>query len=337
MLVIGGGPAGLAAAIAARLQGFDVSVADAAHPPIDKACGEGILPAGVAALRRLGVRLGPDNGFAIRGIRFLYDGMSIEAPFREPYGLALRRTQLHELMVSRAQELGIRLRWDTRIQIHDCAGSRWLVGADGQRSRVRRDADLDATRSLSTRFGFRRHYQVAPWTDVVEVYWGDGYQVFVTPVSADEIGVALLAQNSRLRLDAVLGAFPDLARRLRSARITSSERGAAVPSRVLRRVFRGRTALVGDASGSVDAITGDGLSLSFLQALALADALAANDLAIYQAEHRRLAWRPATMAKGLLLLDRLPGVRRVVFQGLAFKPSLFRHLLALHAANRITP
>ena len=64
---------------------------------------------------------------------------------------------------------------------------RWLVGADGQNSGVRRDAALDATRSLSTRFGFRRHYQVAPWTDFVEVYWGDGFQVYVTPVSPDSI------------------------------------------------------------------------------------------------------------------------------------------------------
>src|SRR5438105_7308201 len=43
VLVIGGGPAGLTAAIAARLKGFDVAVADAAHPPIDKACGEGLM------------------------------------------------------------------------------------------------------------------------------------------------------------------------------------------------------------------------------------------------------------------------------------------------------
>src|SRR6267378_2491580 len=42
ILVIGGGPAGLAAAIAARKKGFEVTVADGAKPPIDKACGEGL-------------------------------------------------------------------------------------------------------------------------------------------------------------------------------------------------------------------------------------------------------------------------------------------------------
>ena len=55
VFVVGGGPAGLAAAIAARQRGFEVVVADSAQPPIDKACGEGLMPDGVAALARLGV------------------------------------------------------------------------------------------------------------------------------------------------------------------------------------------------------------------------------------------------------------------------------------------
>src|ERR1022692_2180287 len=56
LFVIGGGPAGLAAAIAARLKGLNVTLADGARPPIDKACGEGLMPDGLAALRSLGVK-----------------------------------------------------------------------------------------------------------------------------------------------------------------------------------------------------------------------------------------------------------------------------------------
>ena len=331
--MVGGGPAGLAAAIAARLKGLDVTLADVAEPPIDKACGEGILPAGVDALRRLGVQLEPGEGFPLRGIRFLCDGASVEAPFHHAYGLALRRTRLHDLMVRRATGLGVRMLWGTNIpNPFEFSDRAWIVGADGQRSRVRRDAHLNGTRSPFTRFGFRRHYRVAPWTDSVEVYWGGGYQVYITPVAPDEIGVALLARDSHLRLDAALGEFPALERRLGAARVTSQERGAAITSRRLRRVFRGRTVLIGDASGSVDAITGDGLSLSFLQAHALGDALAAGDLSPYQAEHRRLASKPAIMASGLLLLDRFSWLRRAVLHSLAFEPSIFRRLLALHAA-----
>src|SRR5207253_2995692 len=69
VFVIGGGPAGLAAAIAARKRGFEVVVADGAQPPIDKACGEGVMPDGVAALARLGVAATINHGFPFHGIR----------------------------------------------------------------------------------------------------------------------------------------------------------------------------------------------------------------------------------------------------------------------------
>ena len=54
VVVVGGGPAGLAAAIAARLAGLETTVVERALPPIDKPCGEGIMPDGVAILERLG-------------------------------------------------------------------------------------------------------------------------------------------------------------------------------------------------------------------------------------------------------------------------------------------
>src|SRR6185295_20246868 len=70
VFVIGGGPAGLAAALAARRRGFDVTLADSAVPPIDKACGEGIMPDGLAAARALGVDLEAAPGHMFRGVRF---------------------------------------------------------------------------------------------------------------------------------------------------------------------------------------------------------------------------------------------------------------------------
>ena len=71
VFVIGGGPAGLAAAIAARQRGLDVIVADGNKPPIDKACGEGLMPESVEALRRLGVELETGDGISFSGIRFV--------------------------------------------------------------------------------------------------------------------------------------------------------------------------------------------------------------------------------------------------------------------------
>jgi flavin-dependent dehydrogenase len=163
---------------------------------------------------------------------------------------------------------------------------------------------------------------------MVEVYWGARCQIYVTPVGSDEVGIALLSRDPHLRLDAALSEFPDLHRRLRNARPASRERGAATVSRRLPRVFSGHVALVGDASGSVDAITGDGLTLSFLQACALSEALAESDLGIYQAEHRRLRRRASGTENLLLLLDRFPRLRGAIFRALAAESRIFPAIAA---------
>src|ERR1700716_3208058 len=115
VLVIGGGPAGLAVAIAARLKGFDVTVADGAKPPIDKACGEGLMPGTMAALHELGIAICPCDGQVFRGIRFTDAETSVEASFPGAGGFGVRRTVLHQKMVERARECGITLLWNTPI------------------------------------------------------------------------------------------------------------------------------------------------------------------------------------------------------------------------------
>ncbi len=334
VFVIGGGPAGLAAAIAARLHGFQVTLADAARPPIDKACGEGLMPDSIAALARLGVRLDPSDGYPIRGLRFIGDGAAVEACFPSGFGVALRRTRLHQVLVERAEQAGVDLCWGRRIAgLADVPGCRWVIGADGQNSRVRRDAGLDSAARSSFRFGFRRHYYATPWTDFVEAYWGPRCQIFVTPVSNNEVCVALLCRDSRMRLNDALPHFPALQRHLAGAEFSDLERGAVTYSRRLKRVFRDRTVLIGDASGSVDAITGEGLGLSFRQAGALANSLASNDLAAYQTAHRRLARRAAFMGDLMLELDRHPTLCRSVLRVMAFEPAIFGSLLAMHVAE----
>src|SRR6476659_5825765 len=108
LFVIGGGPAGLATAIAARRRGLDVTLADCAIPPIDKACGEGIMPDGLSAARSLGLDLAPAGGHTFRGIRFRDSEAVVAADFPNGVGLGLRRTALHQLMIEHALDCGVR-------------------------------------------------------------------------------------------------------------------------------------------------------------------------------------------------------------------------------------
>jgi flavin-dependent dehydrogenase len=335
VFVIGGGPAGLATAIAARQKGFRVTLADSLRPPVDKACGEGMLPDGLPAAKKLGLEFKPAEYFPIRGIRFCEGKMSVVSDFPHGPGMGVRRTTLHRALVKLAEQEGVDLEWGRSISDLSALKARWIVGADGASSRVRSSVNLDSTIRETHRYGFRLHFQIRPWSDCVEVHWGRACQIYVTPVASDEVGIALLSRESKLRVREALRQFPELMARLEGAPESSAERGSATAMRQLRAVVRGNVALVGDASGSVDAITGEGLCLGFHQAIALADAMKRGDLAEYATAHRKLARRPRFMANLLLAMDRWPTGRRCVFSALAAYPPLFEGLLAMHVGARV--
>jgi menaquinone-9 beta-reductase len=339
VFVIGGGPAGLAAAIAARQRGFDVIVADGAEPPIDKACGEGLMPDTIGVMDQLGMEVSGLDGFILEGIRFLDSNVSVKAEFSAGQGMGVRRVILHRHLVEQARNAGVTLQWKTSVTGISSAGvmlagktiaARWIIGADGIRSRVRGWAGLEFSYQGQPRYAFRRHYQIQPWSAYTEVHWGRNAQAYVTPVGRNDVCVVLISRNPRERYACLAAEFPQLADRLGSSRSAGDERGAVTLSHGLERVHRGRVALIGDASGSVDAITGQGLCLSFHQAAALADALECGDLSRYQAAHRRLARRPKLMGRLLLLLDKQPRVRHRAMRALAEHPELFARLLAVH-------
>ncbi len=344
LFVVGGGPAGLAAALAARKRGLQVIVADRARPPIDKACGEGLMPDGVAALREIGVELTAADGVPFRGIRFLDGDLQAEARFpNSGCGFGLRRTRLHEILVRAAEQAGADLWWQAPVEALEqgCATAdgrtvrcRWIAGADGAHSRVREWCGQQPVWTTRRRMGLRQHFRIEPWTDFVEVYWGPSCQAYVTPVAPDEICVALLGTEKEVGVEELLSVFPKLGTHLAGAERLGSARGAISMSSRLTAVTKGRLALLGDASGTVDAITGEGLHLAFRQATALAEALAAGDLGQYGAAHRRLQKMPQLMARLLLLLDGNERLRRTAFRTLAAVPSLFNGMLAFHVGGR---
>ena len=283
-LIVGGGPAGLAAAIALRQRGIDCVVVEARAPGIDKACGEGLMPDALESLRSLGVNITLADGHAFRGIRFCNPIHSVVAPFPAGVGIGVRRPDLHHALAASAEAAGAHLLWNSHVELPaqpaNASGQssqtaivngepltfRWLIGADGQASSVRRWAGLDRARKESIRFGFRTHYRVAPSFfkgDFVEVHWASSGQLYITPVAPDCVCVVFIARSGRRNRDNILAGFPEVAARLAHAEPISQQRGAVSATRKLYRVANGTTALIGDASGSADCITGEGLSMSF--------------------------------------------------------------------------
>ncbi|MHB1490333.1 MAG: NAD(P)/FAD-dependent oxidoreductase [Cellulomonas sp.] len=297
VIVAGGGPVGLATAIEARLAGLSVVVVEPRVGAIDKACGEGLMPGAVAALARLGVD--PD-GHPLTGISYRDHRRHVDHTFRGVPGRGVRRTVLHAALLDRSAALGV-----DRVVARvtgvsqgatgvEAAGvrARWLLACDGLHSPVRRLVGLEATgsrwprRTPAPRFGLRRHFAVAPWSSMVEVRWGTDVEAYVTPVGSAEVGIALLGPRGA-DFAAALASFPSLSRRLDGLEPTTAVRGAGPLRQRTTARTTGRVRLVGDASGYVDALTGEGLRVGFAQARAAIAHL--DDAAAYEQ-----AWLAAT-------------------------------------------
>jgi flavin-dependent dehydrogenase len=330
------------AAIAARRIGLTVAVFEGLPeaPAIDKCCGEGLMPDALEALGELGIELPP--GMPLGGVCFVECGHAAEARFTDQTGLGVRRTILSSVLLNHARQAGVSLHWgrpvrgltrDGILAGDDEVKCRWIVGADGSQSAMRRAAGLESPSACPRRFGLRRHFRIEPWTDLVEGHWAHGVQAFATPVARNEVEVAILSSDSRLRFHDALRLFPKLMAHIGGADPASNVRGAVTASRRLERVASRNLALLGDASGSVDSVTGLGLSMSFQQAVALGEALTREDLSFYAAEHHRLAKRPRIMESVMLAMDQRDSLRRRAIRTLEAEPVHFSSLLGVHTGK----
>ncbi len=358
--VVGAGPAGLATAIAAAAAGLAVVVCERAGAPPDKACGEGLLPAGVRALVALGARelIDPAACAPIDGICYVQeDGSRAAGALPAPGGLGIRRTALAAALARRAELCGVELRWGCAaegyaagpgaVTLRTDAGelaAGVVVAADGLHSRLRRAAGLERPTHAAARFGLRQHVRVAPWSRHVEVHLAEGVQAFLTPAGTARVGVAFLWERDRfagpMSFARLLALFPAVAARVAAAEPDSRPRGAGP----LRQAVRGRTAdrfvLVGDAAGYADAITGEGVSLGLRAGLALGGLLPAAlangasraALVPYERFAAREFRRYALVCRTVLALARRPSLRRRALHVLGRHPRLFDRLIALSLA-----
>jgi flavin-dependent dehydrogenase len=327
VLVVGGGPIGLASAIEARLSGLDTVVVEPRVGVIDKACGEGLMPGAIPALGRLGVQ---PRGFPLRGIDYRDGHRSAQHRFAAGNALGVRRTTLHAVLRGRAEELGVRFVTDRVDAIEqDATGvtasgirAEWLLAADGLHSTVARLTGLHrVTPQPRRRYGLRRHYAVDPWSDLIEVHWTPLGEIYVTPTGDGVVGLALLAKRG-VRFDDALAAAPELAERVRGLEPATELRGAGPLRQNTRARTSGRVMLVGDASGYVDALTGEGIRIGLDEARAAVDAVVFADPARYET-----AWREVTRdfrrLTGTLVRLATSPARRLIVPVSSAAPGLF--------------
>jgi len=364
--VVGAGPAGAAAALFAARSGRRVVIFDRARFPRDKVCGEGLLPPGRRILADLGMEAEVIQGGApsLQGVVIGLAGQTLKAAFpKGETGLGVRRLGFDTLLVDQ-------LVHDPQIEffpgiavesVQSGSGTRSvataagevrahaLVIADGLRSNLRRQLGWTRGPAGPHRYGVVGHWRGAfpadPW---IRLIIEPGFETYRAPVGPQEHLVALLCGRAEMAVvgaalvdqyrSRVLAAHPDLA-----AADLEPTVSATGPFRyTASTVAHDGIFLVGDASGFVDPITGEGIASGLAQAQACIRALDhPRPEAVYRRLNRRITRDPRRLTA--LLLYLVGSTRRAAraMRGLQRVPTAATTLLGINCGyfgfGRVTP
>ena len=348
MVVVGAGPSGATTALLLARRGHHVVLVDRARFPRDKACGEGVMPPGVAVLRRMGLyeRVLATGARPLDGVTYQQRGgdQQVHVPFPAPpgggpaAGLGVRRTSFDAALVDAVRQERtstvreaervtglLRDPSDAVIGVTTTTGeirARIVIAADGLHSQIRSWAGLTVPSRARVRYGLAGHWRVDTRDrDAVTVTLAGGHEWYEAPVGPDLLLVSILTSRSRPAMTA--RSYGHVARRsipgIRNADLVSGPLGAAHFHQRVRAVADGRVFLVGDASGYDDPTTGDGIAIGMLLAECLAghtgeflSGRIARETAAtrYAADHADLVRDRRRLTRLALFLARSPALSR---------------------------
>jgi flavin-dependent dehydrogenase len=340
-VVAGGSVAGATVARELARRGLHVALVDRARFPRPKACGEGLLPHGIAALREMGIEV---SGARVRGLRFVSpSGVTAEADFPMGVGLVVRRERFDAQLFRAAAETPGVTAFEETLYDPGRFPARWVLGADGLRSQFHRRPEFPASPPSIARVGLSTHVRgLEIDRERVEILIHPAGEIYLAPSDGDEALVACLYRQESLpagttnedRVLQTLLSLEVLRGRTRGVSFTTPVLGVAPLGLRVGMVASGNTLLVGDASGAPDPVTGEGMSLAVLSARAAAEAIARGRPEDYERERRRLGAGSDWLGRWMLRATRYPAIADRVVTSLLEHPELFRKLLEISAGIR---
>jgi geranylgeranyl reductase family protein len=347
-LVVGAGPAGSTAAFRLARAGARVLLTDKAKFPRDKPCGGG-LTYRASRLLPFSIDAVVEDEVEIFEVRLRY-GRRFERRTREPIVAMTQRRRLDAFLAEQAQEAGAEFRQSVKVELNgrptvggEPVAATVVIGADGVNGTTGRAIGLDDHLRTVALEANVPHGAVDPdryrGRAFVELGIVPGGYGWVFP-KGDHVNVGV---------GGWLEEGPNLRRGLRRlcdehgipADSLTDVRGYRLPLRRSSSVAaRGRVALVGDAAGLVDPVSGDGIYEAVLSAQLAADAALdviagrATDFGGYAGElRRRLSLSTAAAWRAKLALERFP---RTTFT-LLRAPLAWRGIEALLRADAENP
>lgn len=347
MAIIGGGPVGLYLSILLAKSGHYVSVFEKGTWPVDKVCGQGIMPSGVELLKTIGIEVNNEESFSFSGVRYIDGDNVIEGRLKRP-GLGMDRkvlsSKLHQLALldskitlkdqSKVDELSlyeqaVSISTNNNFEVFD-----YVFICDGLNSTFRRKLDLEVKRKGEHRMGARVHFECEPWCDKVEVYWNNGVEAYVTPVGNNKIEIAFLWFEKSIEKGAFLeerlfNLFPELSNKVKGKTKLNDFKAYGPFNTVSMAMKKGPVFLVGDAYKFLDGITGEGISLGLKAATVIAKNFE-NFSFIHKLKIGLIYFNYAIWVKLALMLSRNFLFRKIIFKFANKFSSFFDYILIMN-------